>query len=122
MRDDHWQAFVTREAVLDYVKDCDDESSDGVELFKLLPMHCRSSSRIFPTRRTLAQTFATLSMYQLNTKTLNANLSKRWKFRLEVVRESVHPDVLSWNNPKFLNRFCYCWLFLVILNFLVLEE
>jgi hypothetical protein len=41
---------------------------------------------------------------------------------LEVVRESVHPDVLSWNNPKFLNRwFCYCWLFLV--NFkLVLEE
>ncbi len=105
MRDDHWQAFVTREAVLDYVKDCDDESSDGVELFKLLLMHCRSSMRIFPNLPHFAQTFATLeSMYQLNKKTLNANLSKRWKFRLEVVRESVHPDVLSWNNPKFLNR------------------
>jgi hypothetical protein len=105
MRDDHWQAFVTREAVLDYVKDCDDESSDGVELFKLLLMHCRSSMRIFPNSPHFAQTFATLeSMYQLNKKTLNANLSKRWKFRLEVVRESVHPDVLSWNNPKFLNR------------------
>ena len=51
MRDDHWQAFVTREAVLDYVKDCDDESSDGVELFKLLLMHCRSSMRIFPNSR-----------------------------------------------------------------------
>jgi len=105
MRDDHWQAFVTREAVLDFVKDCDDESSDGVELFKLLLTHCRSSMRIFPNSPHFAQTFATLeSMYQLNKKTLNANLSKRWKFRLEVVRESVHPDVLSWNNPKFLQR------------------
>ena len=61
--------------------------------------------RIFPNSPHFAQTFATLeSMYQLNKKTLNANLSKRWKFRLEVVRESVHPDVLSWNNPKFLQR------------------
>ena len=51
MRDDHWQAFVTREAVLDYVKDCDDESLDGVELFKLLLTHCRSSMRIFPTAK-----------------------------------------------------------------------
>ncbi len=105
MRDDHWQAFVTREAVLDYVKDCDDESLDGVELFKLLLTHCRSSMRIFPNSPHFAQTFATLeSMYQLNRKTLNANLSERWKFRLEVVRESVHPDVLCWNKPKFLHR------------------
>ena len=105
MRDDHWQVFVTREVVLDFVRDCEtnnrgDASTmiDGVELFKLLLTHCRSSMRIFPNSPHFAKMFNTLeTMYQLNKKTLNANLSKRWKFRLEVVREAVHPDLLHWN-------------------------